>query len=230
MLSDFGQQGGAATNADFQVQGAPDILWAAKCQDCHMPDVVGAASFMNGTPVRPTDSMEHPASGQPLHDMTGGNMWISHILASLDPDGPVYDAVNAQILNQGPDVLTLDLTAGQVPSQNGDALKAGADRAKEQLRRAATIKDLAQLPGTGEITFKVQNNTGHKLISGFPEGRRMFINIKAYAEDVLIHEINPYDAAVGTLKGLPNANSSPQLAAHEAYADELVYEMHPKVI
>ena len=227
MLSAFGRQGGAATNADFQAQGAPDITWAAKCQDCHMRDVVGAASFLGGTPVRPTDSLEHPASGLPLHDMTGGNAWISHILASLDPGGPVYDAVNAQILNQGPETLTLDLTAGQVPSQNGAALKAGSDRAKQQLLLAATIKDLAQVPDTSDITFKVQNNTGHKLTSGFPEGRRMFVNVKAYADEELIHEINPYDMTVGTLKGLPNAASSPQLAAHEAYVDELVYEMHP---
>lgn len=228
MLSAFGQQGGAATNADFRAQGAPEIFWATKCQDCHMRDVIGAGADKNGVPIRATDSMEHPASGMPLHDLTGGNAWISHILASLDPNGPVYDAVNAQILNQGPEVLTLDLTAGQVPSQNGAELKAGSDRAKQQLLLAGTIKDLAQVPDTSEIKFKIQNNTGHKLISGFPEGRRMFVNIKAYAGETLIHEINPYDDTAGTLKGLPNAASSPQLSGHEAYVDELVYEVHPK--
>ena len=60
------------------------------------------------------------------------------------------------------------------------------------------------LPGEAPaVLLSVQNNTGHKLISGFPEGRRMFVNIKYYAADgSIIHEINPYDATAGTLKGL----------------------------
>ncbi|MBK9515971.1 MAG: hypothetical protein IPO09_01210 [Anaeromyxobacter sp.] len=38
-------------------------------------------------------------------------------------------------------------------------------------------------------------------------------------------EINPYDLAVGTLRGLPHAHSSPALAANQAYLDALVYEV-----
>lgn len=61
----------------------------------------------------------------------------------------------------------------------------------------------------------------------------MFINIKAYAGGSLVYEVNPYDAAAGTLKGLdypylgqglPDPGS---LGANEAYVDELVYEMKP---
>ncbi|UCD84951.1 MAG: hypothetical protein JSU92_01815, partial [Deltaproteobacteria bacterium] len=106
-------------------------------------------------------------------------------------------------------------------------LKAGSDRAKQQLRLAATVKDLQYDPDTGDISFKVQNNTGHKLISGFPEGRRMFVNIKAYAGGDLIYEVNPYDYTVGTLKGLPHSVSSPTLGPSEDYVDELVYDVHP---
>ena len=228
MLSAYGKQGGAATTPEFQAQGAPNITWVSKCQDCHMRDVSGVACNKNGAPVRPGGSTEHPNSGQPLHDLTGGNAWISHILASLDPNGPVYDPVNVQILDKGPAVLTLDLNIGETPKQNGAALKAGADRAKQQLQLAATIKDIVHDSGTSSISFKIQNNTGHKLISGFPEGRRMFINIKAYAGSNLIYEINPYDYTVGTLKGLQKSPNSPPLSANETYADELVYEVHPK--
>ena len=228
MLSAYGQQGGAATNADFQQQGAPNITWAAKCQDCHMRDITGKACNKQGVPSRPGESTEHPDSGQPLHDLTGGNTWITHILASLDPNGPVYDPVNLALLDQGPSVLTLDLSQGMSPKQNGAALKAGSDRARQQLQLAATIKDLTYNSGNGDISFKVQNNTGHKLISGFPEGRRMFVNIKAYdGSDNLIYEVNPYDYSVGTLKGLSNSSSSPPLGAGEVYVDELVYEVHP---
>lgn len=235
MLSAYGQQGGAATTEDFRNQGAPDILNAAKCQDCHLRDVVGVACNLNGVPIRPDESIEHPNSGLPLHDMTGGNLWISHILASLDPNGPVYDAVNVQILDKGPAILTLDLDAGNSPKVNGAALQAGSDRAREQLLLAGTIKNLGGTPYTvdytpasGALAFRVQNNTGHKLISGFPEGRRMFVNIKAYdGPGTLLYEVNPYDYSVGTLKGLPKSSSSPPLGANEAYVDELVYEVHP---
>jgi len=233
LLSAYGRSGGAPTNEEFQWQGAPTIQWVSKCQDCHMRDVTGLGCNKSGAPLRPGESTEHPNSGLPLHDLTGGNAWISHILASLDPSGPVYDPVNAQLLDQGAAVLTLDLNAGESPKVNGAALLAGSNRAKQQLRLAATIKRLAYTYNSfdsgagdfnaGQISFRIQNNTGHKLISGFPEGRRMFVNVKAYADDSLIYEVNPYDYAVGTLKGLPGTTLGP----NEAYVDALVYEVHP---
>jgi hypothetical protein len=222
MLSAYGQPGGAATNPEFQAQGAPDITWASKCQDCHMRDVRGVACNKQGVPIRPDESTEHPNSGQPLHDLTGGNIWISYILGTLDPNGGAYDTVNEEILDQGPAVLTLDLDAGETPKENGAALLAGSERAKQQLKLAATIKNLAYSSGSGDISFRVQNNTGHKLISGFPEGRRMFINIKAYAGGNLLHEINPYDSNAGTLKEFAGTTGP-----NETYRDDLVYEVHP---
>jgi hypothetical protein len=235
MLSVYGRtEGGAPTNPEFQAQGAPDIMNAAKCQDCHMRDISGKAANKKGTVFRPDDSLEHPNSGVPLHDLTGGNSWITHILGSLDPNGPVYDPVNVAILDKGPSVLTLDLNAGQSPKLNGAALKAGSDRAKQQLLLAATIKSapdglrdaVTYDSGTGALSFIIKNNTGHKLITGFPEGRRMFVNIKAYFAGDLIQEVNPYDFTIGTLKGL-HLGSSPDLSPNEVYVDELVYESHP---
>jgi hypothetical protein len=109
-------------------------------------------------------------------------------------------------------------------------LLAGAARAEQQLQLAAAIEELSYDPQTGEISFHIQNRTGHKLISGFPEGRRMFINIKAYSGGTLVYEVNPYDAGVGTLKGLPAeySPSSPPVGPTERHVDALVYEMHPK--
>jgi len=225
MLSAYGR-GGAATNPEFQA--LTNITYVAKCQDCHMKDVRGYGCNKAGVPLRPDESTEHPHSGLPHHDMTGGNAWISYILASLDSAGPVYDPVNAALLNQGPAVLTLDLAAGQTPATNGAALKAGSDRAKDQLKIAATIKNLTYDSTSGQLSFRIQNNTPHKLISGFPEGRRMFANVKCYARGKLRYEVNPYDYTVGTLRGLPGSASSPALGFGEAYVDELVYEVHPE--
>ena len=179
---------------------------------------------------RPSGSVEHPQSGQPLHDLTGGNAWVSWVLASATQGSPNFDQFNADQLNQGPAVLTLDLTQGE--GVNPTALLAGVDRAKQQLLLAATIKNLAYDPATGALSFQVLNNSAHKLISGFPEGRRMFVNINAYQGGILIYEVNPYDVAAGTLQGLTYPYQPGMglpdplpLSASEAYRDDLVYEM-----
>jgi hypothetical protein len=230
-LSDYGQQGGAPGIGPF----APAVFktsyannYVAKCQDCHMHDVVGVACNKQGVPVRPTESIEHPHSGQPLHDLTGGNAWASAVLASAIPGSPNYDAVNDQLLHQGSSVLTLNLTAGL--GIDPVALLAGVDRAKQQLQHAASIQNVSYNASTGVLSFRIQNQTGHKLISGFPEGRRMFVNVKAYTGGNLIYEVNPYDATVGTLKGLDlnYSPSSPPLGANEVHLDQMIYEVHPR--
>ncbi|UCD29154.1 MAG: Ig-like domain-containing protein [Planctomycetota bacterium] len=227
-LSAYGQQDGAAGMGPFDptlYQTSHPDNNIRMCQDCHMRDVVGVGCNKQGVPIRPNESIEHPKSGQPLHDMTGGNAWVSWVLASSVPGSPSYDSVNDQLINQGPAVLTLDTTQGQ--GIDPVALLAGVDRAKQQLLLAASIQNLSYNSATGAISFQVQNQTGHKLISGFPEGRRMFVNIKFSAGGSPIYEVNPYDYSVGTLKGLPHSPNSPALGPDEAYVDELVYEMHP---
>ena len=70
---------------------APDVFetsqqnnFITNCQDCHMRDIVGEAA--NNEILRPDESIEHPNSGMPLHDLTGGNVWVPTILASLEYD------------------------------------------------------------------------------------------------------------------------------------------------
>jgi len=229
MLSDYGQQGGAPGIGPF----APDQFDTsypnnniAKCQDCHMRDVAGVGCNKKGAPLRPDESIEHPESGLPLHDLTGGNAWVSWILASAMPDSPNFDPLNFDLMNGSLGPLTLDMTAGQ--SADPVAILAGVDRSKQQLLLAASIDNLNYDAATGDLSFQVQNRTGHKLISGFPECRRMFVNVVATYPDGSTFEVNPYDAAIGTLKGLdPHFSpSSPALAANEVYVDELVYESH----
>jgi len=232
MLSAYGQTGGAAgvgpfNPADFETSNPDNVI--AKCQDCHMRDVVGTGANKRGVPVRPGESVEHPESGQPLHDLTGGNVWVPAVLASAIPGSPNHNAINEGLLNQGPALLTLDLSQGL--GINPEALLAGSERAKQQLELAATINNLTYSDGT--LSFEIQNQTGHKLISGFPEGRRMFVNVRAYnANGKLVYEVNPYDKDAHTLKGLDYTHSSADLgppsvltANEELHVDELVYEV-----
>jgi hypothetical protein len=228
MLSDFGLQGGAAGSgafspAAFATSKPGDAI--ATCQDCHMRDVVGRGANKEEALIRPDESLEHPNSGQPLHDLTGGNVWVPTILASTVVGSPNHDPVNRALLNQGPATLTLNLHAGA--GLDADSLLAGADRSLANLKRAATIDDLDYDAATGDLSFKVSNHTAHKLISGYPEGRRMWINVKAWAGGSLIREINPYDAVFGTLKGLSfdyYPDPGPALGPDEQHVDELVYE------
>ena len=113
----------------------------------------------------------------PLHDMTGGNYWM--------PDAIKYQ--NGQgTLRLGGGLTTVQLSA----------LDAGKLRAQRQLDLAASLSV------TGN-TLRVTNLTGHKLISGYPEGRRMWLNIKWYnASDVLLREDGKYDV-VASVNGTP---------------------------
>jgi hypothetical protein len=228
MLSGFGLDGGMTGTGpyspdQFKTSRAGNQI--ATCQDCHFRDIDGAKAGNSGV-VRPGESTEHPLSGVPQHRMIGGNLWVPYLLASTDPTSPNYDATNAFLLSQGPAVLTLDLSQGE--SIDPFLLLETVTYSGQMLQDSISMTHAGYNLGSSEFTLRLQNHSGHKLISGYPEGRRMFLNIKAYCNNELIYEINPYDSSVGTLKGLDpdHAQSSPELSEWEAYVDELVYEVH----
>jgi hypothetical protein len=178
MQSAYGAIGGSSSNI-------PGVANAAKCQDCHMRDVTGKGCNKKGVDVR--DDL-------PLHDLTGGNQWISRILASADQSGPAYDSYNYAILSgQKYSGASVDVAGLQ---GYGQELIDGSDRAIQQLQMAATLSIVSE--DTTTATVRVQNNAGHKLISGFPEGRRMFLNVKFFDADgnPVGSEINPYTPLV----------------------------------
>lgn len=113
-----------------------------------------------------------------FHDMMGGSYWMPGVLASLYPDD-------------------VDV----------DALADAAVRAGSMLQRAAVL-DLEIASGdslTKIATVTVTNRTGHKLPTGFPEGRRMWIHL--VAEDAggnVVYESGAYDAATGVLTEDPD--------------------------
>lgn len=249
-LSAYARPGGSPGKGNFRpntpVRTFPVNGWETdqpgnaitKCQDCHMCSRWTPGSNDATSPVRPEQSEEHPNTWTPCHAMTGGNVWMSEILASIAPDNPAPDARNVSLLVGRARDLTCDpmqgtwtslmpgqLPAGQNPPDIAGALQLAATRNRGVLGNAASISDLSYAPATGTLTFRVQNNTGHKLISGFPEGRRMFVNVVVSRNGEVLREVNPYDPAVGTLKGLPGSHSSPPLGPNEVHLDPLVYEV-----
>ena len=90
------------------------------------------------------------------------------------------------------------------------ALTAAAARAVTMLQLAAT---LAITPEDFGATVRVTNETGHKLPSGYPEGRRIWLNVVAYDNlGAPVFESGAYNYSTGEL-------------AHDSQAK--IYETHP---
>jgi hypothetical protein len=109
-------------------------------------------------------------SDLPKHDQSGGNYWMWPLIKYQDQQG------------------TLRLGGGLTATQLA-AMDAGQIRAQDQLRLAA---DLTVIDGNPP-KVKITNLTGHKLITGYPEGRRMWLNIKWYdSVGTLVREDGAY--------------------------------------
>lgn len=108
----------------------------------------------------------------PLHDMMGGNAWLGPVIASLYPS-----------------------------ETDAAALADGASRATSMLQKAALV-DVTLAPGNDSslVTVTVTNRCGHKLPTGYPEGRRMWLNVLCYdPQGQKIYESGAYDPATGVL-------------------------------
>ncbi len=112
----------------------------------------------------------------PAHVLAGGNSWVPEIIQ--DPRWRLAP-----------------------PAYETKALEATAAAARSMLQRAATLEiDLDDDGGQKVVTVRVINETGHKLPTGYPEGRRLWVNLRAYdAADKLIYESGAYDPTTGVL-------------------------------
>lgn len=108
----------------------------------------------------------------PLHDLTGGNTFIPKLVANLYPT----------------EVDTL-------------ALNSGILRARAMLQKAATMNmTMSYVSGGFRARVRVTNETGHKLPSGYPEGRRLWLNVKAWdINNALVYESGAYDPVTAVL-------------------------------
>ena len=105
------------------------------------------------------------------------------------------------------------MIANMYPAKvNQPAITAGIGRARYMLQNAAS---LAVTSENGKLKAKVTNETGHKLPTGYPEGRRIWLNVKFFdAENGLISESGAYNSDTGVLSHDPEAK---------------IYEVHPGI-
>lgn len=112
----------------------------------------------------------------PLHDLTGGNYWMPQAIQWLDAQGKLR-------------------LGGGLKEWQVAAMDDGIQRAKDTLSSAASLQVV-------DKTVLVTNLTGHKLISGYPEGRRMWLNVKWYdSNNRLVREDGAYGDLQVTLDG-----------------------------
>ncbi|MCI0550757.1 MAG: hypothetical protein L0287_07370, partial [Anaerolineae bacterium] len=177
-----------------------------------MRDVTGTAANKAGIATR---------NDLALHDLTGGNSWISGILASADQSSAAYDSYNYAILS-GTKYSGAKIDVAGLQGY-GQALLDGKARAEQQLKMAANLIVVSDT--SGGVVLRIQNNAGHKLLSGFPEGRRMWLNVKFYdsAGQILSGQINPYDPLVISIDSGGNAQYVSGGILNK-WREDLVYE------
>jgi hypothetical protein len=96
---------------------------------------------------------------------------------------------------------------------NAAALQAGIQRSIQLLTNAATMR--VEDSGSGAMKVIVTNECGHKLPTGYPEGRRAWINVRFFNENgALLKESGAYDGETGVLTRDLEAK---------------IYEVHPAI-
>jgi hypothetical protein len=151
--------------------------------DYNTPTGVYAPQFGGNKPYVATCQDCH------MRDVTGKGCNLAG--APTRDDLPLHDMTGGSTWLPG---LLSTLFPGQV---NDAALAAGVVRARYMLQNAA---ELAAVQEGTRVKVTVTNNSGHKLPTGYPEGRRIWLNVRLYdAGAALIWESGAYDAATGTL-------------------------------
>ncbi|MBK7779678.1 MAG: hypothetical protein IPJ58_02600 [Ardenticatenia bacterium] len=129
-----------------------------------------------------------------MHDLTGASTWVQKAILAHPEYGPPLRA----------DAMT------------ARAMVSGTLRAAAMLRRAARVAVLRV--GRDQLAVTVVNQAGHKLPTGYVEGRRMWLEVEGFRADGRpVFHSGRYDAATATLDRDPARD--PQLRTWEAHHD-----------
>lgn len=116
---------------------------------------------------------------QPRHEFNGSNSWVLRAVHNLYP--------------------------GNETGLDNQLVDAAVARNESMLQRAADLHVFEQ--GT-DLVIRVVNMTGHKLPTGYGEGRRMWINLKFFdASDQLLEEHGQYDDSCPSCADLTTTNT-----------------------
>ena len=139
----------------------------------------------------------------------GGNNPL--VSSCQDCHMPSEEGVSCFFGEERTDIATHQMVGGNTWLLNAvrelhDDVETGLDQASVDRSIAATVEmlenasDLELSVDGPDLSVKVINESGHKLPTGYPEGRRMWVNVQFFdAMDNLIAERGAYDAVTATL-------------------------------
>jgi len=173
LASTFADTGVFFPDGRFGGEGHPDGIMRS-CQDCHMPKMHGAnCAFWYDPAIGTHDDLDQ-------HALKGGDTWVI---------GAVLDIAEEADANGGDEVYYTNLTTWHVDT---------AIERTVSLLQAASDMEVVQIDDVLDV--RITNWSGHKLPTGFPEGRRMWVNVRFKdSADILIEEVGGYDYDTATL-------------------------------
>ncbi len=142
------------------------------CQDCHMPDTNGRGCFFPNYEFR---------NDLAYHSWAGANLF------ALDMMLEMYSGQSVTVSGtNGPIYTVPELT----PEYQNFMILAKGDT--EYMLENATDLELSQVGPT--LVTRVINECGHKLMTGYPEGRRIWVNVVFRdADGAVVAERGAYD-------------------------------------
>ena len=137
------------------------------CQSCHMRTAQAQGCFIASE-----------RSDLPVHDLTGANTFAPRAILYLD-DAALHGTSRLRL-------------GGGLDADARDATTSAIARAEASLHSAASLQLTAD-PAVLANTVRVVNLSGHKLFTGYPEGRRIWLNVKWYGPSgALLREDGAY--------------------------------------
>jgi mono/diheme cytochrome c family protein len=178
-----------------------------RCQDCHMPTLKheysdANAGSLNADPVLaggfPYGKDRGPQGGTAFHKLTGANRDLPMMMKALYPevDLEVFGAPAGKDPRVFPGMLTDRGPMYDRAQRNTEiTLRDGVD---VQVTQSPT--EVVAESGIYEMKVKVTNKSGHRIPSGYPDGRRFWleVNIKDNAGNP-VYQSGHYDAAQAAL-------------------------------
>lgn len=179
-----------------------------RCQDCHMPQLkheytdLDSGSY-NADPWLvggfPYGKNRAAQGGTSQHKLTGSNRDLPQIMKVLYPevDMEILGAPIGRDPRVFPGMLSDRSPMWDRAKQNTEiTLRDGVD---VQITQAPT--EVVGQPGVYEMKVKVVNKSGHRIPSGYPDGRRFWLSVQAKdATGAPVYVSGVYDAASATLK------------------------------
>ncbi|HET7831846.1 MAG TPA: hypothetical protein VFK88_02670 [Gallionella sp.] len=201
--SDFSK----ATNVSYDPIKRQAWNGEQRCQDCHMPALkheytdLDSGSY-NADPFLvggfPYGKNRAAQGGTSFHKLAGANRDLPEMMKALYPevDLEVIGAPTGKDPRQFPGMLSdrgpmWDRTKNNTEISMRDAL---------DLNIIQAPTEVVGLPGVYEMKVKVLNKSGHRIPSGYPDGRRLWVavNVKD-STGASVYQSGVYDAAQATL-------------------------------